>query len=1112
MDPGAPPSFGDLLKRYRETLGMTQAQLAEQAGIGERTISDLERGEAQTPQLRIAEALIDAFMQLGLAAEQVEQLKAARHQVRKQRRASGRDTGELDPVPDLPTSPFIFVSHARTDRADIDRLLADLQARGITSWVDRGGFRLGTPRWERSLRTAIRACHAVLLVATPGYYRSRYAPDEIHVAEIYRRPIYPVWLQGDEWMECIPLGWGGVQYIDARGAAYESALRELVERLHQADANGDSPADLSGTQAEIGRTPRNPYKGLRPFKGEDVRDYFGREQLADALVALLHARLAGKPRLLALIGPSGSGKSSLVLAGVLPRLRQGKIPGSDTWICLEPLLPGAHPLEALTLALSPTLPNSSLSVIRHDLEDSPRGLHLLARRLARPPATHAVLIVDQCEELFTLTTDEDERRHFIDLLVSAITEPGGPLVVVLTLRADFYDRPMDYPALGKLLEDHGTAILPMSLTELRDAIVRPATQAGVELTFEGDLVGDILFDLGGQAGALPLLEFTLDQLFQRRQGRQLTLAAYHDLRGVRGALAQHAAETYEGLPSEQHRHLARALFLRLIDPGTSKQDTARRRAALTELVLPDAEQTGMLRDVVEAFIAARLLVVSESGRTRTVEVSHEALIHEWGTLAGWVEEKREDIRQQHAISADAAEWEKRHRPLDRLYRGTQLDEAQAWARRNTPSTMEEAFIDAAAAQEQREVEEAQAQWERELAWERQAREAAQRSTTRLRLLASGLIILTLVAFTSLWNAKSSASQISSLQAVALSGQLAAQSLDYRRTNLKLALLLSVQAMQERPTAEALTSLLTALQSTTALSVLYNHSHGVTSVAFSSEGKTLASGSADGTVSLWDVVARRQRATLTGHTGSVTSVALSPDGKTLASASADGTVSLWDVVSQRQRVTLSGHTGPVTSVAFSPDGKTLASGSADGTVSLWDVPHPFQIGQLSNGQRGSVKSVAFSRDGKTLASGSADGTVSLWDVVSQRLLVTLTGHTGSVTSVAVSPDGKTLASGSADGTVILWNMESGQELVTLTGHTGSVTSVAFSPDGNTLASGNADHTISLWTLWHVDTQAWKDQACKVVKRNLTGSEWRIFIGPALPYAPTCPPSGKRQGPT
>jgi hypothetical protein len=391
-----------------------------------------------------------------------------------------------------------------------------------------------------------------------------------------------------------------------------------------------------------------------------------------------------------------------MMAGLLPKLQHDTLPDSAKWTYLEPMVPGKHPLEALALVLKPYFPDSSIKTLREDLDDdATRGLHLLATQLVKKSDTRIVLLVDQFEELFTQTESEAERQQFVELLLTATTEPHGPVVVLLTIRADFYDRPMQYPALNRLLQAHLRQVLPMDVEDLRATIEQPAALPDVRLTFEGNLVGDLLFEIQGQVGALPLLQFTLEQLFQRRSGHRLTLQAYHEIGGVRGALAQHAEKTYLGLLSGEHRRLARALFLRLIEPGATEQDTTRRRAALTEFEFADAKQTKVMSETIDAFVAARLLMTNDIAGVKTLEVSHEAVIREWPRLATWIREAREDIPLQQAVSKDVEEWEHYGKPKDRLYRGTQLKEAKAWTTHYMVSEREMAFLRAGERQRQR---------------------------------------------------------------------------------------------------------------------------------------------------------------------------------------------------------------------------------------------------------------------------------------------------------------------------------------------------------------------------------------------------------------------------
>ncbi len=591
--------------------------------------------------------------------------------------------------------PLVFLAYSRADSEPVARLRTGLQALGVNIWIDREGLQPGTLDWEEAVREAIRAAQAVLLIASSNARSSRYVKDELRIAEMYQRPVYPIWVAGVQWMEAIPLGWGGMQYIDAREARFQAALSEIVAVLGTLPSEAPlvSSKDL-GVDFEL----RNPYKGLRAFTGTDASVFFGRDQFIAELIQALKASLVSdeqSTRLLAVIGPSGSGKSSVVMAGLLPSLQAGKLPGSHEWVYLESIMPDNDPIESLMQTLAKKLDDKSLKMIREDLEDdSALGLHRLASNVARLPNKKVVLFIDQFEELFTRKITEDRRRHFIDLLVTAITKPQGQALVILTLRADFYDRLTRYPELALLIKNHHQLVLPMNMKELRAVIEQPASLPDVQLTFESDIVGDLLFEAQGQVGALPLLEFTLDQLFHQRDGHWLTRKAYQQIGGVKGALAKHAEDTYATLPSDRHRALARALFLRLIDLGVTEQDTTRRRAVLSELILDDPIQTRLLQETADTFIAAHLLTTNEISGMVTIEVSHEALIQEWRRLADWLREAREDIRLQNDISEDAAEWERRGMPRDRLYRGSQLKEASAWVKRNVPNRREVTFLQA----------------------------------------------------------------------------------------------------------------------------------------------------------------------------------------------------------------------------------------------------------------------------------------------------------------------------------------------------------------------------------------------------------------------------------
>jgi transcriptional regulator with XRE-family HTH domain len=677
------------LRRVRHLKGWTQSDLAEALDTDFETVSRWERGIA-VPSAYFREKLCEV---LDKTAEELGLLSPL--------------NTPLTPI----TFPFVFLASAYADaeKEVVMYLKAGLQARGISVWSSRQLRRQGAEISKKVLQETICAAQMVLVIVSPEARSSRHVRETLEMTRIYSRLVCAVWIEGEHWQEYLPHACSDLYAtIDARKKYDQTLLDEIIAGLEQVGLPSQTtlmPKDKLSEPLGPHTEPRNPYKGLQVFRQEDRHDFFGRDRLIDELAQTLEMSLFAEQqsvrssRLLAVVGSSGSGKSSVVMAGLLPRLKAGGLPGSEEWVYLDSITPGRHPMESLALTFAQYLSDKSLTTVREDLEDdSTRGLHLLASHLGRRPETRVVLFVDQFEELVTQTTTEEERQRFIDVLVSATTEPDGPLIIILALRADFYGRLAQYPELAHLLQGHHQLVLPMGIDDLREVIEKPAMLPDVQLIFEGDLVGNLLFEVYGQVGTLPLLQFTLDQLFQRRSGHQLTLRAYRELGGVKGALAQYAEATYASLLSEEYRRLARVLFLRLIDPGATEQDTTRRRAALSELLLPDLKETVIMEKVVTAFTTARLLTTNTIAGVPTVEVSHEALIREWARLSDWLREAREDISFQQSISAEVAEWEHRGKPRDRLYRGSQLKEAQAWVRHSTPSSNEVAFLRASAVQ------------------------------------------------------------------------------------------------------------------------------------------------------------------------------------------------------------------------------------------------------------------------------------------------------------------------------------------------------------------------------------------------------------------------------
>jgi WD40 repeat protein len=860
-----------------------------------------------------------------------------------------------------------------------------------------------------------------------------------------------------------------------------------------------------------------PYRGLESFDDVHARFFFGRERLTQELVFKLRPSPSGEEnRFLAVLGASGSGKSSLAKAGLIPALRKGELDGSAEWP-ITVFKPEHDPLESLAVALAGLDGSKPSAVAMQGLMGALRAeentLHLTTRlALRNAPATRrVVLLIDQFEEVFTLCDDAAIRKALFANLVYAATITGGRTVVVLTMRADFYSKCGPYPALAAAMSEHQLLVGPMTDDELRQAIERPALLAGGE--FESGLVELLLQDVSSNPGALPLLQFALTELWQRRDGRRMTVAACRAVGGLEGALKNRADDVLKTFDDTQ-RELCRRIFLSLTQPGEGTEDT-KRRASFAELV-PAGADPGEVQSVVGSLADARLVTTGDSKApgTMSVEVAHEALIRGWGQLRQWVEADRAGLRTHRRLTETAREWELHDRDPDLLFTGARLATAREWSESH-PGELSPAEVDflAAGISAERKKKDDEIERARRLAEAEaeRAREAVERAKERARNqrriitgLAAGLTVALVLCGVAWWEYKQATIQTTHAQKaeqeakdeaeiaraakenVAMQAKnaadsearakeqakhanalrLVAQADRHKRDEFDLALLLSVEAYHTERTYETQGSLLSTLTSNPSLRYYHRaHTAPVVGVTFSPAGETIASASWDRTVILWDVRTSKPRgAPLRGHTDQVLGLAFSPDGGTLASASSDRTVILWEVKTGEPRgVPLRGHTDSVTGVAFSPDRRTLASTSLDATVILWDVAEGKPRGAPLTGHTNQVLGLAFSPDGETLATASMDSTVIFWDVKARKPRgAPLQGSVGDFTAVAFSPDGGTLASASYLKTVVLWDVETRKPHgAPLRGHEGAVYAVAFTPDGRTLATASEDQTVILW---------------------------------------------------
>ena len=876
-------------------------------------------------------------------------------------------------------------------------------------------------------------------------------------------------------------------------------LRELHEHSQQV-------ARLAGGQGAPGEEESHdrpaaavcPYKGLARFEASDVEFFFGRERLVAELVThLVGAGLVG------VVGPSGSGKSSLVRAGLLPALADGVLPGSDRWRQLI-MRPGEHPMAELAhVGGRPGVPADGRA--SNATGHGNAGDGHVAGRSGGESALRAVagderllLVVDQFEEVFTTCRDDGERAAFVATLTGAAQAADGYATVVVAVRADYYGHCAAEPGLAGLLAANHVLVGPMDADELRRAIELPARRA--QLRLEPGLTDAMIAEVAQEPGGLPLLSCALLESWQHRHGRTLTVAAYQQAGGVHGAVARLAERAWQQLdPDDQAA--ARRILLRLAGPGEGEA-VVRRRVPLDEVSPSGDERT---RQVLDALADHRLLTKGAD----SVEVAHEALLREWPRLRGWLEE---DVQgralHRHLIGATRA-WEQSGGDPGELYRGARLTAALEWARDHDAdlNQLEREYLDASRAAAEREVADARRRAEREA-----------RTSRRLRGLVAGLAAVLAMALVAGGLALSLRGRAERQALVADAGRLGALALT--EDHLDRSVLLARQAVALDDSLESRGDLLAALlRSPAATAILGGHLDGINPIDLSPDGRLLAMGDGPGRV---EVVDLRTRRPITGNIRAsgtpINDLAFSPDGSLLAVATGPdgGLVQLWDVRTTTLRHQL--RTAIYAAVVqFSADGQTLVTLSADNAdtprgfgnnfLTRWDVksgrrlkgpvrvssyggevliptPDGARLVALSAAEAvvvaaktlqpvrrvprtpGSVHPLAALRptDGRTLALGLDNGAVELLDLSTGRRRTLGRQETG-VIAVEFSPDGAALATGGVDGTVMVWDVASGQVRETFEGHEGriGIRGLRFSQDGRTLYSAGPSSVIA----WDVE---------------------------------------------
>jgi WD40 repeat protein/tRNA A-37 threonylcarbamoyl transferase component Bud32 len=773
----------------------------------------------------------------------------------------------------------------------------------------------------------------------------------------------------------------------------------------------------------------NPYPGLRSFAATEASLFLGREAETAAFVNRLRVQ-----SLLVVAGPSGSGKSSFVHAGVVPALPEG-------WRALS-LRPGAEPVATLCRKVAALL-------------DLPAPPEPAALRDALASAGPVVIVLDQFEELFTVARDAAVATRLAETLVALAREPTR---VVLVVRDDFLALAHALAPLGDRLSGALVLLGTPPPPDLARIVLEPARRAGYDVD-DPDLVRDMVDAVAGRPGALPLLAFTAAALWERRDRhfRRLTRKAYEALGGVGGALARHADGVLAGLSAAERGRAREAFRLLLTPEGT--------RAAPARADLVEVSGEG----VVEALIAARLLEVSEDGR---VELVHEALIASWPRLADWQREDREGARLLAQLRAAARTWDEQGRPRGLLWRGTALAEYRLWRARSPAvlTSVEHAFAAASVLDEARG---------------RRARAA---------LATAAFVVLAAAAFTLYLFARRAEraaaenrarlldSYVEQGRRLLLGGdpQRALAYLDaaYRQgvdgVDLRFLLARGLEAFAPQrlvlPAGDLVYAarfagpgrILTATRGgelalwdergRARFRVRAHDRGGLIAAALSPDGTRAATAGFDGSARLWRLEDGQRLQTL-AHGGPVTDVAFDAGGR-LLSASRDGSVKIWDAATGAAEATLA-HDGPVLALAPARDGARILTGTDGGTVTLWSGTAP--LWRAASGD--SVRRVVFAA-GDTVAAAAAGASVRTWDAASGAPRATL-DHAAPIRDLAVSADGARLASASQDGTARVWDVASGRLVAVLVGHDGWVYAVAFCAGDKLVVTGGVDRTVRLW---------------------------------------------------
>ncbi len=872
---------------------------------------------------------------------------------------------------------------------------------------------------------------------------------------------------------------GALLDADADRRTAQGLLDYWIARLYRV---GEEPPDATLAEFDPALAPELPdalcpYLGLDAFHESDGDKFFGRGDL----IARLLERLADQ-RLLAVVGPSGSGKSSLVRAGLIPALKRGALSGSEDWIYLPAIVPGSDPMASLARATDDRRPTT---------DDAPQtdAAALEASAPSDNPKSkiqNQVLVVDQFEELFTLCDDDQARQAFVAALREWIDTPEVENRLILTMRSDFETFIARAPDLQARFNQSRVQVPPLSAAELRESIEQPAEAVG--LKFQAGIVDALLQDILGEPAGLPLLQFTLLKLWEQRDHNRVTREIYERIGGGRLALARSADEFYAGLiPEEQVT--ARRILLRMIRPGEGLEITSSR--IRREDLYRGGEDPGRVDRVLARLVSAHLvrLTKGETPEDAQVEVAHEALVRNWPTLVDWLEQEKVALATRRRLESRAAEWVRLGQGTGGLLDEVELREAERWLGSAEAQYLgyDKALVGLVQASKNAIV------------WRVQR-------TNRLRL---ALVVVSMAAAVlgvglAIYAFQQGRVAREAAGLAQLNANIAATAESQAQQDARLARIAETQARAQRNLAQSAQAetksladagealfeldrkperaLLLALASIPTDTTVYRpfvarafykafqdalirhslsgHTAAVRAIAWSPDNKMILTGSDDDTARIWDITTGTALYTFRGHQGKVRTVTWSPNSEYVLIGGADNMAHIWNVRSGKESQTLQGHTNWVSSVAWNRAGTRVLTGSYDGTARIWDVLTG-RVLRSVQAQNSAIRAVAWSPDEARILAGSEDGIARIWDTSTGVEVGKLEGHTLVVSSVAWSPDGRQILTGSGDGTARIWDATTGVELRTLRGHLDWVWSVTWSPDGQHIITGSFDGTARIW---------------------------------------------------